>query len=200
MTRSLLLLRHGRTAFNAGERVQGSLDVPLDSLGRAQAAAVGPVLAQLRPAVVVSSDLARARETADALGVPVVLDARLREIELGSWQGLTLDEAREAYPEEWQRWRAGEDVRRGGGETYAEVAARATAAIRENLAGVPPGGLLVVVTHGGTARVSAATLLDLPDAQWWRVAVLGNCCWTRLRETTRGWVLAEHGASAPHPR
>ncbi|MHB8450004.1 MAG: histidine phosphatase family protein [Mycobacteriales bacterium] len=200
MNRSLLLLRHGRTTFNAEERIQGSLDVPLDDLGRAQAAAVSPVLARMRPAAVLSSDLARAHETAQAIGAPVVLDPRLREIELGGWQGLTLDEAREAFPEEWKRWRAGEDIRRGGGETYVEVAARATAAICDALDGVPQGGLLLVVTHGGTARVSAATLLGVPYEQWWRLGVLGNCCWTRLRETPRGWALAEHGASVPHPR
>jgi len=96
--RRIVLLRHGRTAHNATGRIQGQLDVPLDEVGEAQAVVVAGALAEAVPHAVVSSDLARARRTAEAVaaraGVPLVLDVRLREISLGAWEGLTSEEAR----------------------------------------------------------------------------------------------------------
>src|SRR3954466_5367741 len=83
LPRRVVLLRHGRTAHNATGRIQGQLDVSLDSVGRAQAAAVADVLAEASPYAVVSSDLSRARDTAVAVasraGVALSLDERLRE-------------------------------------------------------------------------------------------------------------------------
>src|SRR3954470_25067795 len=104
LPRRVVLLRHGRTAHNATGRIQGQLDVPLDSVGLAQAAAVAEALAEASPYAVVSSDLSRARETALAVseraGAPLSLDERLREISLGAWQGLTSDEAAAQFPSE----------------------------------------------------------------------------------------------------
>jgi broad specificity phosphatase PhoE len=105
--------------------MQGQLDVPLDEVGRQQAAAVAGVLGEAAPSALLSSDLARARDTgqalADATGVRLRLDARLRELDLGHWQGLTIDEAKQRYPTEYDAWRAGDDVPRGGGETYRQA-------------------------------------------------------------------------------
>lgn len=82
-------------------------------------------------------------------------------------------------------------MRRGGGETYADAGARAAQAVAD--ADLPPGGVLVAVTHGGTARALVGTLLgDDPDT-WWRWAPLGNCCWTVLVEHPRGWRVQQHG-------
>ena len=112
--RRIVLVRHGRTAHNAGGMIQGQLDVPLDDVGREQARAAAAVLAELAPAVLLSSDLARAAATADAVGAaagtPVLLDARLRELQLGSWQGLTSEQARERFPQQWADWRACSEV------------------------------------------------------------------------------------------
>ena len=121
-------------------------------------------------------------------------DKRLREIDLGAWSGLTRDEATHAFPEEYEAWVRGEDIARGGGETYRDVAARATAAVAELLPEVQPGGVLVAVTHGGTARAMIGALLELDPSSWWRLAPLGNTCWATLVEATAGWRLAEHGA------
>lgn len=191
----MLLLRHGRTAANAGGRIQGQLDVPLDDLGRRQAAALADVFAADPPSVVASSDLARARETAEVLagGRPVRLDLRLRELDLGTWQGLTTEEARLAHPEEHAAWRAGQDLARGGGETYADGGRRAAECVRELLVEVPPGGMLVAVTHGGTARGAAGVMLGLDPSSWWLLAPLGNTCWSTLVEGDRGWRLERHG-------
>jgi broad specificity phosphatase PhoE len=192
----VLLLRHGRTGHNAHGRIQGQLDIGLDAVGQAQARAVADVLAEAQPHAVMSSDLARALDTAravaDRTGAPLTADARLRELDLGEWQGLTMEEARAAFPEQHAAWRAGEDVRRGGGETYREAGERAAACIREALVDVPDGGTLIAVTHGGTARGAMGSLLELPQKHWWRFAPLGNTCWSALVEVDRGWRLERH--------
>jgi broad specificity phosphatase PhoE len=176
--------------------MQGQLDVPLDDVGRAQAQAAAVVLAEAQPSAVVSSDLSRARDTGQALatvsGAPLVLDARLRELDLGHWQGLTLDEAKQTYPQEYDAWRAGDDVPRGGGETYRQAGARAAACVREALRDLPTGGTLVAVTHGGTARAALGVLLEVEPASWGRFTVLGNTCWSVLVESSFGWRLERH--------
>ena len=161
------------------------------------------MLAALRPARLVSSDLARAAATvaplASATGLPVAYDARLRELHLGGWQGLTLSEVAERYPDEHAAWRGGADVARGGGETYADAAARASSCLLEHLPEVPPGGALVAVTHGGTARATLAALLELPPSSWGRLTGLDNCSWSVLVEHQLGWRLEQHGVRVHVP-
>ncbi|MDX6257983.1 MAG: glucosyl-3-phosphoglycerate phosphatase [Frankiales bacterium] len=129
-----------------------------------------------------------------AAGMVAKADDRLREIHLGSWQGLTRDEAADRFSQEYDAWVRGDDVRRGDGETYAEVSVRAGAALDDALTHVPAGGLLVAVTHGGTARAVIGSALGLQSADWWRFAPLGNARWSVLLETERGYRLAEHNA------
>lgn len=199
--RRALLLRHGRTEWNATGRFQGQMDSPLDVIGRAQAKAAAVAVSPMQPDAIVTSDLMRAADTAAELaaesGVEAVDDERLREIYLGSWQGLTRAEAREQFPEEYARWQTGEDARRGGGETYAEVGARAAACVVDWLDRLGPGSLLVAVTHGGTARATIGTLLGMDPDAWWRLAPLGNCRWALLSDIGRGWRLEEHNAGQP---
>ena len=193
-----MLLRHGRTGHNALGIIQGHLDVDLDEVGRSQAARAAAVLAVARPDVVVSSNLARARDTArlvvDLVGGELRLDARLRELDLGLWQGLTSEQARERFPDEHAAWRRGHDVPRGGGETYLQAGVRAAAVVGECLVDVPAGGTLLAVTHGGTARAAVAALLELDRDAAWRLAPLGNTCWSVLVEGERGWRLERHNA------
>ncbi|MBW3656566.1 MAG: histidine phosphatase family protein, partial [Gemmatimonadetes bacterium] len=180
----------------ASGRIQGQLDTPLDEVGRVQALAAAEVLAEAAPAVLLTSDLVRASDTAralaDAVRVTPVHDRRLRELDLGAWQGLTSEQARERFPEEHRAWRAGRDVGRGGGETYLQAGERASACVSEHLPAVPPGGTLLAVTHGGTARAALGVLLELPQELWGRLAPLGNACWSVLVEGHRGWRLERH--------
>jgi probable phosphoglycerate mutase len=189
-------VRHGRTGDNAGGRIQGQLDTPLDEVGVAQAQAAAEVLAPVAPAVLLTSDLVRARATvaplARATGLEPVVDARLRELFLGTWQGLTTVEAELRHPDEHAAWRAGKDVPRGGGETYRDAGERAAACLEDHLADVPRGGTLLAVTHGGTAKATIGVLLELPDVHWGRLAPLGNACWSVLVEAEWGWRLERH--------
>ena len=99
----LVLWRHGRTEWNVDGRFQGQADVPLDDVGREQAAAAAPLVAGFDPVAIFSSDLARTYQTAEPLaaltGLEIQTDKRLREIHVGSWEGLLGDEIRAADPE-----------------------------------------------------------------------------------------------------
>jgi probable phosphoglycerate mutase len=198
-SRRVVLWRHGRTAWNAESRFQGTTDVALDDVGVAQAERAARDLATLAPHRIVSSDLLRARATAETLagmvGLPVETDPDLRETYAGSWQGLTRDEILAADGAAWHRWIAGDDVRPGGGETRSEVAARVSAAVLRHAEGLPAGGTLVVASHGGAVRAGLGRLLGLPLDHWTVLGGLVNCAWSVLEEQPDGrWRLVEHNA------
>jgi probable phosphoglycerate mutase len=194
----VLVWRHGRTAWNASGRFQGQLDPPLDDTGRAQARHAARVLAAELPAgtLVVTSDLVRARDTAqelaDALGTELRVDARLREHSLGSWEGRTRDDVARDLPEQYADWTAGRPVRGRGGEDPTEVARRATAA----LADLPSAPLAVLVTHGGTGGRLVEALLRLGPEHRRILGPLGNCHWTELAHQGSRWRVLRHNASA----
>jgi len=148
----VLALRHAESTWNEVDRWQGWGDPPLTTAGRIQATRVCPLL-PAEVGAVVSSDLRRASETAEilarALGVPLVVDEGLREIDIGRWTGLTSQEIEERWPGSLARWRAGLLDRPPGGESRIEALTRFMAALRripEVLNG-PEDGL--VCTHGG---------------------------------------------------
>jgi len=157
------------------------------------------------PDVVVSSDLGRAQQTAAPLGVicgvHVRLDPGLRETFAGDWQGMLTREIEGRDGARLGAWRAGADVRPGGGETRTEIADRAEAALYRGLAEVPDAGVLVLVTHGGTARALIGRLLELPLVSWQVLGGLANCSWSVLEEWgERSWRLTEHNAGTlPEP-
>ncbi|HVF18639.1 MAG TPA: histidine phosphatase family protein [Mycobacteriales bacterium] len=197
----VILWRHARSEWNAQGRFQGQLESDLDDVGRRQAAEAAVRLAELSPVRLVSSDSARARDTAAALaaltGLEVVVDARLREVDLGRWSGLTRDEVSERFPEQFADWQAGRDISRGGGETFAQVGERVAAVVREHLAAEPdPAGPLVFMTHGGTTLSALVALLELPPEIRRRLGPVGNARWSRLTPAPggAGWRLAEHNA------
>lgn len=195
MPRTVLLWRHGRTGYNVENRFQGQSDIPLDDVGRQQVQAVAPVLARFAPSLIVSSDLARARDTAAALaalsGAELRLDPGLREAFADRWQGRTRGEILRDDPDGFARWHADPLARPGGGgETRHEVGARVAAAIARHLDDVGVDATAVFVTHGGSARAGIGTLLGLPVAVWQNIAVLANCAWAELEhDPDRSWRL-----------
>jgi len=199
-----VLWRHARTEWNSNRRFQGHADISLDDVGRDQAERAARMLASLEPVAIVSSDLIRAADTAEALarvtGLPVTLDAGLREFDVGTWQGLTNGEIKRRFAKDYAAWRQGEPVRRGGGELETEVAERAAAAIERAAEKLPEAGTLVVVSHGGAIRVAIGSLLGLPPDMWGAIGSQANCCWSILGEARRGWRLLEHNAGTlPEP-
>lgn len=195
MSRTLILLRHGQTAWNAEGRAQGHTDVPLDAVGRAQAAAVASVIAGLAPVFVRSSDLARAAETADAVadacGLPVARDRRLREYDVGERAGLTIAEFAAAFPSEHARWAAAGGAFENadsvaGAESTPDVLARMLPALREALSALAPGETGVVVGHGAALRVALLALLGWDGSATATLRALDNCGWASVDDSALG--------------
>lgn len=204
MSRQLILWRHGRTKWNATGRVQGQTDVPLDDVGMSQAAAAAARLASLRPDRIVSSDLSRAYVTAQALAtfadLEVEVDARLREMNFGAREGMTMPEAKAAFPDQMRRWLAGEDIRMDGAETYADTAARVSGAIRDAVDAMGEQETVVLVAHGAALRVGACEFLGLPQEHWRSLGGFNNCSWAVLQQSRHGWRIAEWNAGQlPEP-
>ena len=204
--RRIVFWRHGRTDWNAAGRFQGQSDVMLDETGIAQAAAAAIELARLEPAAILSSDLARAVDTArplaEATGLDVVLDAGLRETFVGVWEGMHRSDIEREHTEDLQNWIGGTNVRPGlHGETRTEVAERVRTAVDRGLTLIEPGQTLVCVTHGAAAMSGIASLLDLPLEHWPIFWVMPNCSWSIVVESEpfvrAPWRLQEYGAKAP---
>lgn len=188
--RRLVLLRHGRTAWNAEHRIQGQLEVDLDDTGHRQAAAVAPVLAELGPSVLWSSDNARARQTAAYVaketGLEPTYDARLREYYVADWQGRTHADVREGDAALFDRFREGDFDAVPGGETTAEVSTRMVAALTELLAAIGPGELAIAVSHGAAIRDAVPVLLGWPVTERAALHGLDNCGWVELDRAADG--------------
>jgi broad specificity phosphatase PhoE len=155
---TILLARHGETDWNREGRFQGHADPPLNETGRAQAAELAAELEGVELAAVYSSPLRRAVETAEVVAAehglePVAVDA-LREVDVGSWQGLTRVEIEARFPEQFARWL---DYDQGweDGESYEGMGRRAVAVLLE-LAAAHEGERILAVTHGGPIRAAFA--------------------------------------------
>ena len=200
----VLLWRHGQTDWNIVNRFQGHSDIPLNDVGRYQVKHAAEILAGMNPTAIISSDLGRARATAQALadlvGLPVTVHENLRETNGGLWEGKTGKENRAEDFQNFIRWIDGDDNPAGTtGEKRSEVAARAVGVIMKELEG-KTDELLVVATHGGTARCVLGELLQLPLSHWGVIGGLSNASWSILERNTRQWNLIEHNAgSIPEP-
>lgn len=173
MTR-IVLVRHGQTEWNRVERFRGLFDVPLNKAGLAQAEATGRrVASEFQPAAVYSSFLSRAARTAEAIAghfrLPVRFHQGLADIDYGQWQGLAPEEARERWPAEVEAWYgAPQEAKIPGGETVAEVRARALAAVAE-VAARHPGETVVLVSHTAVNRLILLGILGLGNERFWRL-------------------------------
>ncbi|MFN3628648.1 MAG: histidine phosphatase family protein [Casimicrobiaceae bacterium] len=153
----MILIRHGETVWNREQRIQGQRDAPLNALGRAQAAVTARYVVAsglLEGATEIhSSDLSRALDTARAIvavtGLPLVMNASLRERHFGELEGVTYAEWRAADAESLQRFRASDpDYGPPGGETGREFLLRCVAAI-EQVVETSAAPVVAMVTHGG---------------------------------------------------
>jgi broad specificity phosphatase PhoE len=159
----ILLARHGQSDWNASHRWQGHADRPLTEKGREQAHALAERLAHVELDAVYSSDLRRAADTAGEVARAQGLELRevseLREVDVGSWSGLTRAEAEARFPEGVARWREGFPGW-GDGETYEEMTERVLGAVLD-IARRHEGARALVVSHGGPIRALHAAALGL---------------------------------------
>jgi probable phosphoglycerate mutase len=163
-----LLLRHGQTPMSMQKRYAGRTDAPLTDTGVQQAAAAAKRLAQAGIGAIVSSPLQRTVRTAEevsaATGVPVVTDDGFRETDFGAWEGLTFAEVRERWPSEMTAWLADPSVAPPGGESFAQVSERVTAALHGVLAERADRTVLIVSHVTPIKTLVAAALLAPPAA------------------------------------
>ncbi|MBV9144156.1 MAG: histidine phosphatase family protein [Pseudonocardiales bacterium] len=195
----LVLWRHGESDYNAAQRMQGQLDSQLTASGLGQARRAARLLAELKPDVLMASDLSRAGDTAAVLaaetGMPLWIDKRLRETHLGTWQGLTHAEVEVLWPGGIQTWRGDPEWAPPGGETRVQVAGRAADVVAElDAAGHSSA---VLCTHGGLIAGLTPLLLGLPVSGWPVFAGISNCHWTMLVRHGYGWRLLSYNTAAP---
>jgi len=175
VTHRTLLLRHGEPVASARGRCYGKLDVALSESGRAQVAAAIPLWARLAPSLILVSPRTRTRESAtilaQRLGVEILVDERLREIDFGELEGRTYDEVAAADPVLYERWMSAPTaVRFPGGESWPDVLARVTEAMVHHRRD-RPGATLGLVVHGGTVRAALSHALAVPDGSIFRLDV-----------------------------
>ena len=200
----IVLWRHGQTDWNKINRFQGHSDIPLNEVGKLQVQHAAQILAGMKPTQIISSDLGRALETAQALasltGLKVTTHETLRETNGGLWEGKTGSQNRTEDFHNFIRWIDGDDNPAGTtGERRSEVASRVVGEILKNLEG-KTDHLLVVATHGGSARCALGELLQLPLSHWGVLGGLSNASWSVLQRNPRQWNLVEHNAgSIPEP-
>lgn len=181
----LLLVRHGETIWNQENRWQGQADIPLSEVGIEQTQSLALRLRKEgNPiAAVYASPLARALHTAEiiaeALGLHSLPAPLWREMNIGVWSGLTTAEVVARHAEEWERLRAGEDLPRGGGETFAQFQERILQGA-ELLAKKHAEERVVVVTHGGPIRAFLLHCRGLPVSRFREVEKIGNASLTEV--------------------
>lgn len=187
----LYLARHGETEDNARLVFQGQQGKGLNSRGRAQAKRLAERMKRARPSAIVSSDLERAVETAtivgEACGLVPSADPELREVDIGTWTGKSHDEVEATYPEEWAAWSNGLDIRRGNGETYAELAMRIEKAVLRIAASAERDPVLVV-SHGGSIKSYVSKVLGVSPEGLRALAGVGNAGLTIVEIDSRGRV------------
>jgi len=179
---TLLLARHGETDWNRDGRWQGHSNTSLNARGREQAHALADELTE-EIDVVYSSDLARARETAEIvagrLGLDVRLDPRLRERGFGSWEGLTGYEIEERDADALARWRAGEGPGAHDAEPFDAFAER-MGGFLEDVLQRHPGERVLVIAHGGSMRVIHALAAGLDYVREHKsIPAVANCAVAR---------------------
>jgi broad specificity phosphatase PhoE len=163
---TIYLMRHGQTEHNASGRLMGHRDIALDETGRAQATTAAALLASRPLQAIYSSDLQRARCTAEAVATRLALEViprpALREVDVGLWEGLTGAEIRERFPDILAAMEKDPfSTRRPGGESYAEMSFRVWSALNE-IAATHRGEEVLAVSHGGPMRAIICRVLDLP--------------------------------------
>lgn len=194
MAKQIVFWRHGQTDQNLQARIQGATDNPLNQVGLDQAARIAPEIAKLGITKIFVSDLLRARQTAqtvaDILAIEPVVDARLRERSYGKWEGLTAEEIKAEWPEEFAAWRRGEHPEGVGVQHRSEVGELVGSLVREQIALAAENEVLLFVAHGGSIVNGVMNLIGMNPSQWVGLQGLDNCHWALLEErsgTNPGW-------------
>ncbi len=175
----LFLVRHGRTAINVGNKLQGRIDHPLDEVGRQQAIEIASVLKNIDR--VISSPLIRAKQTADAFGLPIEIDQRFIELDYGDFDGML---QKEVPATTWNEWRRNINFRPPNGETLVELDVRVREALSE-LSNEARSKNVVVVSHVSPIKAAIAWTIGTEIGSSWRM-ILDRASISRIEITENG--------------
>ena len=196
----IIAIRHGETAWNVDTRIQGHLDIPLNDPGLWQARQLARALADEPVAAIYTSDLQRARATAQALadttGAPLTPEPDLRERSFGHFQGRTFAQIEAELPEDALRWRKRDPhYAPEGGESLTSLRTRIDSTVHR-LAARHPGELVVLVAHGGVLDViyRLATGQEIQAPRTWQLAnaAINRLLWTPQGLSLVGWADTQH--------
>jgi len=195
MTTTIILVRHGQTAWNAAEVFRGQIDIELDETGLEQAELLAEYLSHRELETVYSSPLKRAIQTATAIaryhGLAVEIAPGLNDINFGEWQGLPVTEVRTRFSELFETWVSDpHQVRLPSGESLDDVHQRALAPVNQ-VVDKHEGKVVVLVSHRVVNKVLICTLLGLDNSHFWDVR-LDTCGMTTFELADGRFVLAEH--------
>lgn len=193
-----IIVRHGYSEFNKENRFSGQADISLDKIGYSQAQSVAKyVLKKFCIDSIYSSDLLRAKDTAkpiaEALGLPIIEDKNLRELDVGEWEGMLITEVAKKYPVSFKIFKTNVGVARpDGGESYPELAKRVSDAFAK-IASVNDGKTVLVATHGGVIRALRCAWLGLPKEEFQNVPYVHNASITIAEYSNGKGVFSEIG-------
>ena len=195
MTTSIILVRHGQTAWNAEEVFRGQIDIELDETGLKQAELLAEYLSRRKLEAVYSSPLKRAIQTAEAIarhhGLTVEIAPGLNDIDFGEWQGLSLREVRTRFNELLEMWVSDPHlVRIPSGDSLDEVRQRALALMNQ-VVDKHGGKEIALVSHRVVNKVLICALLGLDNSHFWDVR-LNTCGITTFELDDGRFVLTEH--------
>jgi broad specificity phosphatase PhoE len=189
----LILVRHGETPWNVTLQYQGQANIPLNDRGIEQARLAAERLAHVDAVALYTSDLARARQTADTIalrtGLEVIDTPELREIDVGQWEGLTPEELYRRFPDHMAEYeRDPARTVRLGGESYAQLQQRALVALNRIGERHANDRAVIAVSHGGTIRALLCHVIGL-DLIYFGRMWLDNGSFTELQLGRNGWRL-----------
>ena len=193
MVTRFILVRHGQTEWNRGaERFRGHADLPLNETGLAQAQKVAGRLADEKIAALYASPLQRAVQTAQPLAKGRALEIQkhdgLLDIDFGAFEGMTLDEARQAFPEVAEKWIAAPGhVKFPKGDSFKVVRAR-TEAMLDELAARHAGETVALFSHKVICGATLCLVLGLPADALWRIQQ-DNACINVFEKRDAGWIV-----------
>jgi len=202
ITKRILLVRHGTTAYNEGDRLQGQIDNPLSSRGRDEAERLAARLKDEPIDAFFSSPLQRAQETAAIINrfhnKKMTLIAEFSEIDLGDWEGQNYGQVRERYPDVHLLWISDPAYPVPGGESFNAVCARTRRGLEKTLA--TGAQTILIAGHASVNRAILANIMELPAAQA-RVFRTGNAALSQLllmENERRSWAVVDFWNSTSH--
>ncbi|MCX7857612.1 MAG: histidine phosphatase family protein [Deltaproteobacteria bacterium] len=170
----IFVIRHGETEWNREEIFRGKRDIPLNENGRDQAKKTAIFLAPFRINRIYSSPLVRAKETASIIGeshsVPVEIAEEFSDMNFGTWEGLSLREVQDLYPEEFNKWKNNpQGWKVEGAETLKDVRRRVFKGLKKLIKNAQDNDKIALVTHRVICKIIAMIFLGIPNSGFWRV-------------------------------